>query len=67
MNGRTFKVTFFDKDLDVFAVETYHNVINQSALLELVENKIACYNLMNVVKAESEGKNYTQAFNYYLN
>lgn len=63
----TFKITFFDKDLEVVEVKTYHNVENQSAMLENIKTRIQTLGLFNAVKAESNGKNYTQAVNYFLN
>lgn len=63
---KTFKVTFFDKELDVFNVLTYHNVINQSAMLENIAILIDTLDLHTAVKAETEGKSYTQAVNNLL-
>lgn len=63
---KTFKITFFNKDLDVVEVKTYHNVANQSAMLENIETIIDTMGWFRAVKAEADGKNYTQALNYYL-
>jgi len=64
----TFKITFFDKNMDVYEVKTYHNVEDQSAMLENIETRIETLELENRVKAEgSNGKDYTRAVNYFLN
>lgn len=64
----TFKITFFDKDLNVAEVKTYHNVINQSMMLENIKTRIETLELFGYVKAEgSNGKDYTQGVNYFLN
>lgn len=64
----TFKITFYDKNMDVYEVKTYHNVENQSAMLENIQTRISTLDLLNMVKAEgNNGKNYTQAVNYFLN
>ena len=49
---KTFKVTFFDKELDVFNVLTYHNVINQSAMMENIAILIDTLDLHTAVKAD---------------
>lgn len=64
---KTFKVTFFDKNMDVFKVETFHNVVNQSAFGEYLAILIDTLELAEVVRCESsEGKNYSEAVNYFL-
>jgi hypothetical protein len=63
---KTFKVTFFDKELDVFKVETFHNVTDQSALTMHIAILIDTLELHEYVKAEAEGKSYTQVINYFI-
>ena len=64
----TFKITFFDKDLNVAEIKTYHNVINQSMMLENIQTRIETLDLHGYVKAwGSNVKYYTQAVNYFLN
>ena len=63
---KTFKVTFYDCELDVYEVKTYHNVTNQSALIENIARIIDALNLHESVKAEADGKSYTQAVNNLL-
>ena len=63
---KTFKVTFFDK-FDIFKVETFHNVINQTAFGERLAVNIVTLELAPVVRCEdSEGRDYTDAVNYFL-
>ena len=63
---KTFKVTFFDKELDVFKVETFHNVTDQSAFTMHIAILIDTLELHEYVKAEAEGKSYTQVINYFI-
>lgn len=63
---KTFKITFFDKNLDVYEVKTYHNVINQSEMMLNIASIIDTLDLFEAVKAEAEGINYTQAVNGLL-
>lgn len=63
---KTFKVTFFDRNLDIYEVKTFHNVSNQAALLSNIANIIVSLDLFEAVKAEAEGKDYTQAVNGLL-
>lgn len=67
MNGKTFKVTFFDNEMDVFTITTYHNVDDQSSLVEWIARKINVLDLHPAVKCESDGVSYTQAVNNLLN
>ncbi len=62
---KTFKITFFEK-FNTFKVETYHNVVNQSAMMENIANHIVTLELDPMVKAEAEGKDYTEAVNHLL-
>jgi len=63
---KTFKVTFFDKELDVVNVITYHNVVNQAAFLDNIAIQIVTLELHESVKCEAEGESYTQAVNDLL-
>lgn len=63
---KTFKVTFFDKELDVVNVITYHNVVNQAAFLDNIAIQIVTLELHEAVKCEAEGESYTQAVNDIL-
>lgn len=59
----TFKITFFDKELDIVNVATYHNVIDQSAMLDNIAVQIVTLDLHEAVKAEANGESYTKAVN----
>lgn len=63
---KTFKVTFFDKELEVVNVITFHNVEDQSAFLDNLAIQIVTLELLEVVKCEAEGESYTQAVNNML-
>lgn len=63
---KTFKVTFFDKELDVVSVITFHNVEDQSALLNKIAIEIVTLELHEAVKCEAEGQSYTQVVNNLL-
>lgn len=66
-NIRTFKVTFFDKNMDVFKVETFHNVSNQGAFCEHIAILIDTLELAEVVRCvDSEDVNYSEAVNHFL-
>ena len=63
---KTFKVTFFEK-FDIFKVETFHNVIDQSEFVNRLAILITTLELAPVVRCETgEGKDYTDATNYFL-
>ena len=63
---KTFKVTFFDKELDVVSVITFHNVEDQSAFLDNLAIQIVTLDLLESVKCEAAGESYTQAVNNML-
>ena len=63
---KTFKVTFFDKELDVESVITYHSVVDQSSFLTQVACRILALDLHRSVKCLSEGISYTQVVNEQL-
>ena len=63
---KTFKVTFFDKELEVVNVVTFHNVVNQSEFLDNLAIQIVTLELHESVKCEAEGKSYTQIVNELL-
>lgn len=63
---KTFKVAYFDKELDVFSVKTYHNVDDQSALIDWVYNYIKVLDLAPVVKMYSGDVSYTSVINDIL-
>ena len=51
----TFKITFFDEDMSVYEVKTYHNVTDQSAMIDNIVARINSLQLLDRVKAEREG------------
>jgi hypothetical protein len=63
---KTYKVTFFDKELEVVNVITFHNVVNQSEFLDNLAIQIVTLDLHESVKCEAEGKSYTQIVNELL-
>lgn len=63
---KTFKVTFFDKDLEVESVQTYHSVVDQSAFLTQVACRIIALDLHRSVRCISEDASYTQVVNTQL-
>lgn len=63
---KAFKVTFFDKELEVVNVVTFHNVVNQSEFLDNLAIQIVTLELHESVKCEAEGKSYTQIVNELL-
>lgn len=66
-NIRTFKVTFYDKNMDVFKVETFHNVSDQGAFCEHLAILINTLELQDVVRCEySNGENCSEAVNYFV-
>ena len=62
---KTFKITFFEK-FDIFTVKTYHNVIDQSALIENIAINIVTLGLAPTVRATAEDKDYTEVVNHFL-
>lgn len=63
---KTFKVTFFTKELEVENVITFHNVTDQGALLDTIAINIYTLELAKVVKCEANGESYTEAVNDLL-
>ena len=63
---KTFKVTFFDKELDVESIQTYHSVVDQSAFLTQVACRIIALDLHRSVRCFSDGTSYTQVVNEQL-
>lgn len=63
---KTFKVTFFDKELEVESVVTYHSVVDQSAFLTQVASRILALDLHHFVKCSSGDTSYTQVVNEQL-
>lgn len=63
--SKTWKVTFFSKDMEIDNIITYHNIANKSQhmLVQWVITKIDTMELAKVVKVESEGEDYTEVFN----
>lgn len=61
--AKTYKVTFFTKELEVENVITYHNIDDQGFLLDTIANNIYSLELAEVVKCEAEGESYTAAVN----
>ena len=62
---KTFKVTFFDR-FDIFKVETFHNVVDQTAFIQQLAVNIVTLELAPVVRCESDGRDYTDSVNYFL-
>lgn len=62
---KSFKVTFFEK-FDIFSVETFHNVTDQSAFIQLLAVNIVTLELAPVVRCEANGQDYTEAVNHFL-
>lgn len=60
---KTFKIKFFGKDNVLESIQTYHNVIDQSALLQWIINRIDCLELSNRVEASANDIDYTDAVN----
>lgn len=63
---KTFKVTFFTKELEVENIITFHNITDQGALLDTIAINIYTLELAKVVKCEAEGESYTEAVNDLL-
>jgi hypothetical protein len=61
MNG--YKVTYYDKEMDIVSVLTYHNVVDQEALLHIIANNIVTLDLQEVVKCERDGESLTECVN----
>ena len=60
---KTYKVTFFTKELEVENVITYHDITDQGYLLDTIAINIHTLELAEVVKCETEDENYTAAVN----
>lgn len=60
---KTYKVTYFTKELDVENVITYHNIGDQGFLLDTIATNIYTLELAEVVKCETAEENYTVAVN----
>ena len=54
----TFKITFFDESMNVYEVKTYHNVNDQSAMIDNIVARICSLQLLDRVKVESSDKTY---------
>lgn len=63
---KTYKVTFFSKELEIENVITYHNIMDQGAMLDTIAMNIYTLELAEVVKCEADGESYTQAVNELL-
>jgi hypothetical protein len=61
----TFKISFFDRELDIINVATYRNT-NIDHALQAAANNIVTLDLHEAVKAEGNGCNLTQEFNIAL-
>lgn len=60
---KTYKVTYFTKELEVENVITYHNIADQGFLLDTIAINIYTLELADVVKCETAEENYTVAVN----
>ena len=60
---KTYKVTYFTKELEVENVITYPNIADQGFLLDTIAVNIYTLELAEVVKCETEDESYTQAVN----
>ena len=60
---KTYKVTYFTKELDVENVITYHNIADQGFLLDTIAVNIYTLELAEVVKCDTADENYTVAVN----
>lgn len=64
---KSFKIYFYDQQMDVAEVKNYFNVSNQAQMLENIALHIIVLGYQNVVKALDEyGKDYTEAVNNLL-
>ena len=64
--AKTYKVTYFTKELDVENVITYHNIDDQGFLLDTIAINIYTLELAEVVKCETADENYTEAVNQLI-
>lgn len=63
---KTFKVTFFEMNLDVNSIETYHNMGSDYDVALLVASNICAKGLLPLVKCFVNGEECTEAFNCLL-
>ena len=63
---KTFKVTFFDNEMDIINVSTFHNVSDQSAFVDMLAVQIYTLDLHRCVKCEADGESYTKVVNYLI-
>lgn len=64
--NKTYKVTYYTKSIEIAEVTTYHNIDNQSTLLDWIYNNIQTREYLNAVKCVSEATDYTEAVNDIL-
>lgn len=66
-NTQTYKVTYFDKEMDIESIITYHNIESQGDLTRFICTRILTLDLLDRVKMEGEnGRIYTRAVNDLL-
>lgn len=66
-NSTTYKVTYFDKEMDIESVMTYHNIERQCDLTRFICTRILTMDLLDRVKVVADnGRIYTQAVNGLL-
>lgn len=63
----TFKVTFFDEDMTVYEVKTYHNVDDQSAMIDNIVARINSLQLLDRVKVERNDGFFTNTTTKVVN
>lgn len=63
---KTYKVTFFEQNLEIISVATFHNVVNQHEFLKLIATQIYTMELLPMVKCFCEDEDITIVFNKLL-
>lgn len=65
---KTFKVAFFDKNLDLVTIETYHNVVNQSLFLRSIAYRVvSCGFLPSVQCLSTNADGITESYTSVVN
>lgn len=63
----TFKVTFFDEDMTVYEVKTYHHVDDLSAMIDNIVARINSLQLLDRVKVERNDGFFTNTTTKVVN
>lgn len=63
---KTYKITFFEQNLEINSVVTFHNVVNQHEFLKLIATRIHTMELLPMVKCFCEDEDITIVFNKLL-